>query len=429
MKVKEYLSEERLYLLDGGMGVLLQKKGLPPGKPPEVMNLSNPKAVQEVYRSYLESGADLIETNTFGGNRITLERHNLASQIEEINMTAVQMAREVVSDHLIAGSIGPTGQLLAPLGPLDPDQAEEAYTEQCALLKEAGVDLINIETMTDLAELKAAVIAARKNGLPVMAEATFMPNGHMLSGADPFTVVATLEGLGVMAGGINCGLGPNEIRPLLYKMTTHSCLPLVAQPNAGLPEVVDDETRYPLDPIEFGALMRELVTETNPFIIGGCCGTTPAHIRLLDQMRADLPRRSRRKKTLDAFYITGRSRGLLWKNDWADYRSIEVEALTEEELRLNKEVYDLFALTERLREDSIEIIRLNLDHWRIEPQKLKGLLQQLQLYFPGPLCVCGKNSSLLEVFFRYYIGRPLWELSAHETDLIHLYLPGAVIIE
>lgn len=431
MSFRKLFSEKKVYLLDGGMGSLLQKKGLPPGKPPEAMNLLHPEVVREVHRSYVEAGADLIETNTFGGNRLTLEKHNLAAKIKEINTVAVQMAKEAAqgSGVLVAGSVGPTGQLLAPLGELDQDQAEEAFTEQCQILKEAGVNLINIETISDLRELKSAVTAATTCGLPVMAEVTFMPNGRTLSGADPRVAVATMEGLGVTAGGINCGSGPGEIKPLLKEMALHSSLPLIVQPNAGLPEMVGDNTVYPLNADRFSALMKDLLTDTKPSIVGGCCGTTPEHIKTLRKVLDELSpvKGMGMEDRNNPLFAAGSGEGFIWSGNWDDYNYLEAEALTKEKIRTNRKIYDLFSLIQLCKDNGVKVIRLNLEYWESEPGELKDLIMELQLYFPGPLGVHGKKKELLSIFFRYYVGRPVWEETGFEGEMDTRYIPRPIL--
>lgn len=436
MSVDRFFPGEKIYLLDGGMGSLLQKKGLPSGQAPEYMNIHHPEKVREVHLAYIEAGSDLIETNTFGGNPITLEKNGLAGLTAEVNQRAAELALEAGKSGQVraVGSIGPTGELLAPLGGLDQDQAEEAFTQQCQALKTAGIQVVNVETMSDLRELKAAVIAAKKCGLEVMAEVSFMANGFTLSGATPQVVAATLAGLGVMAGGINCGLGPGEIKPLIKEMADSTTLPLIVQPNAGLPQVVEGQTVYNLTAGVFADLMRELLVETRPLIVGGCCGTTPEHIkavrRLLDDpafSRID-GSGARQPAGTSGVFLAGRAKGFFWNGDFTPVKFVEAKPLNAEEVLVAGKIMDLFGLAQTGKESQADIIRLNLDEWQATPAELKTFVINAQLYFAGPFSVFSTDPELLEVFFHYYIGRPLWEKPSSLQEWDNFYIPGSVTV-
>lgn len=434
MNVNRFFPEQKIYLLDGGMGSLLQK-GLPSGQAPEYMNIHHPEKVREVHQAYIEAGSDLIETNTFGGNPITLKKNGLADLTVEVNRRAGELAIEAGKSGRVraVGSIGPTGELLAPLGGLDQDEVEAVFTEQCQALKAAGIQVVNVETMSDLRELKAAVTAAKRCGLAVMAEVSFMANGFTLSGAGPQVVAATLAGLGVMAGGINCGLGPQEIKPLIKEMAVSTALPLIVQPNAGLPQVVEDETVYNLTADIFADLMKELLSETRPLIAGGCCGTTPAHIKalrhILDEPAFSLPsgEKEQQFKPSGAF-LAGRAKGFLWNGDFAQVKFVEAKPLQAEEVLVAGKIVDLFGLAQAGKDTQADIIRLNLDEWQGAPADLKTFIINAQLYFAGPFSVFSTNPELLEVFFHYYIGRPLWEKPGSLQEWDNFYIPGSVTI-
>lgn len=434
MSANRFFSAEKIYLLDGGMGSLLQRKGLPSGQAPEFMNIHHPEKVREVHQAYIEAGSDLIETNTFGGNPITLKKNGLAGMTAEVNRRAGELAIEAGESGQVraVGSIGPTGELLAPLGGLDQDEAEAAFTEQCQALKAAGIQVVNVETMSDLRELKAAVTAAKSCGLAVMAEVSFMANGFTLSGAGPQVVAATLTGLGVMAGGINCGLGPKEIKPLIREMAVSTALPLIVQPNAGLPQVVEDETVYNLTADVFADLMKELLSETRPLIVGGCCGTTPAHIEvlrhILDERAFSLPSGEKEQSEPSGVFLAGRAKGFLWKGDLAQVKFVEAKPLQAEEALVAGKIVDLFGLVQAAKDAQADIIRLNLDEWQGSLADLKTFIINAQLYFAGPFSVFSTNPDLLEVFFHYYIGRPLWEKTSSLQEWDNFYIPGSVTI-
>ncbi len=432
-----FFSEKGVYLFDGGMGSMLQNKGLSPGQPPERMSLEQPKVVQDVHRKYIEAGADLIETNTFGGNRAVLSRYGLEDKIEEINKIAAEVALEVApSDVKVVGSIGPTGHLLAPLGEIDQDQVEKIYYEQSQILINSGINLVNVETMNDLRELKAAVIAARSCGLSVMAEATIMDNGYTLSGASAEVIIATLEALGVVAGGLNCGLGPTELRPVIKRMSKVSLLPLVLQPNAGLPQVIDEETVYPLTAERFGEKMRAIIEEAHPRIIGGCCGTTPEHIKVLRSIIDSLPSnllQATQEKTDKPILIAGRGKTVNWNKNWDEYAFLEVKPINCKTIQTPQGTADdLFSVITLLKKNKIELVRLDLSCWEAEPSEIKKFIQEFQLYFTGPFSVKGNKIEILSEFFHYYLGKPLYEstqspVPASIMECIDKYLPGTII--
>lgn len=282
--LRDRLGKEILYF-DGGMGTLLQEKGLAPGELPETWNLEHPEVIREIHRRYIEAGSDIVLTNTFGAN--ALKFHDERCSLKEIVESAIDHVkaaiREAGDDRRIytALDVGPTGKLLKPMGDLDFETAYEAFREVMVIAEKAGADLIHIETMSDTYELKAAVLAAKENtSLPVFATAIFDERRKLLTGADVPSVVALLEGLRVDALGINCGMGPEQMLPVLEEMLRYSSLPVIVKPNAGLPQQRDGRTCYDVLPEEFAYLMKR-ITNMGASVIGGCCGTTPEHIRAM----------------------------------------------------------------------------------------------------------------------------------------------------
>lgn len=282
--LRDRLGKELLYF-DGGMGTLLQEKGLAPGELPETWNLEHPEVIREIHRRYIEAGSDIVLTNTFGAN--ALKFHDERCSLKEIVESAIDHVkaaiREAGDDRRIytALDVGPTGKLLKPMGDLDFETAYEAFREVMVIAEKAGADLIHIETMSDTYELKAAVLAAKENtSLPVFATAIFDERRKLLTGADVPSVVALLEGLRVDALGINCGMGPEQMLPVLEEMLRYSSLPVIVKPNAGLPQQRDGRTCYDVLPEEFAYLMKR-ITNMGASVIGGCCGTTSEHIRAM----------------------------------------------------------------------------------------------------------------------------------------------------
>jgi 5-methyltetrahydrofolate--homocysteine methyltransferase len=258
---------------------MLQESGLAPGTSMELMNVEDPDAVLSIHRRYVEAGADIIETITFGGNRVKLESFGLAHRTEELNAAAVRNARKAAgSGVLVAGSVGPTGLFVTPVGTLEFDEAVDIFTQQVSALAEAGADLIILETFSDVKEIRAALVATKAvTDIPAVALMTFEPSGLTLLGSSPEAAAVTLEAAGADAVGSNCGLGPEGILQVLNRMASITDLPLVSMPNAGMPRLEGDRTVFPASPEDMSVPIREFL-EIGTAIVGGCCGTTPDHI-------------------------------------------------------------------------------------------------------------------------------------------------------
>lgn len=277
---------DKILIFDGGMGSLLQDAGLKPGELPETWNIRHPEVLLKIHEDYLNAGADIILSNTFGANRLKYNE-NEEFGLEEIVTAAMKNARAAVKHcghGYVALDLGPTGRLLKPMGDLDFEEAVSIYAEVVKVGVREGADLILIETMSDTYELKAAVLAAKENSdLPVFATTIFDGKGKLLTGGTPKSVVALLEGLGVDALGINCGLGPIQMKPIVEELLQYASIPVVVNPNAGLPRSEGGKTVYDIDPPEFVEEMRGML-DMGVSAVGGCCGTTPEHIRLLAKM-------------------------------------------------------------------------------------------------------------------------------------------------
>ena len=275
------LKSDRVVVVDGAMGTMLQAAGMPSGMPPEGWLLKNPDSVRSVHSAFIEAGAELILTCTFGGTRMRLDRAGLPGRVAEVNRRAVEVAREAAGDRAyVAGDIGPLGEFLAPLGTLAYEDAIEIFAEQAAALAEAGVDVLYIETMSDLNEVRAAVEGAQRArpGVPVFATLSFDTHGRTHMGVRPEQAAEVLLKLGVDAFGANCGATLEMTAGALAKM--HEIGPratLIAKPNAGKPRLEGDEVVYDATPQNLADYARVFV-EMGARLIGGCCGTTPEHI-------------------------------------------------------------------------------------------------------------------------------------------------------
>ena len=274
--------KERVLVLDGAMGTMLQERGLAPGGCPEEMNLLAPEVVAGIHAEYAAAGADIIVSNSFGGSRTKLAHYGLESKVYELNARAVELARQGAGpDRFVGASIGPTGRFLEPVGDAGFDEMVAVFGEQVAAFAAAGADLVTLETFLDIRELRAAVVASKEfSNLPILALMTFDDGGRTVLGTPPEAAAVTLDALGVEVVGSNCGLGIDGIYQILEKMRGVTSLPLIAQANAGLPELRDGQTVFPGTPEEMTAYHQRLI-KLGVRIIGGCCGTTPAHIRAI----------------------------------------------------------------------------------------------------------------------------------------------------
>jgi 5-methyltetrahydrofolate--homocysteine methyltransferase len=286
-KWRDLVAANDTIIADGAMGTMLFANGLLFGDPPEVWNLSKPDIVRRVHRGYLDAGSQIIMTNTFGGNRMRLSLHGLQDRVAALNQTAAILLRSEVDASggtaLVAGDIGPTGAILAPTGTLEYDEAVDIFAEQAAALVAGGVDLIWIETMSDLNEIKAAIEGVRRvsPGIALITTMTFDTRGHTMMGVSPEQALAHLAAWGADAVGGNCGNGPDELIGVVQRMRAAGpTVPLVAKSNAGMPELVDMRAVYRADP-ETMASAALTMRDSGARIVGGCCGTTPAHLQLI----------------------------------------------------------------------------------------------------------------------------------------------------
>ncbi|MDR1236277.1 MAG: homocysteine S-methyltransferase family protein, partial [Holosporaceae bacterium] len=296
---------EKFTLLDGGMGTMLQKIGIPPGTCPEVLNMESPEIIEDIHAQYIEAGSQIIYTNTFGANGYKLSATGFSPK--EIIDAAVKTARRAIGkrDVQVALDVGPIGALLQPNGCLSFDEAYHLFREQVLAGKNAGVDLIIIETMTDLLEAKAAVLAAKEHtDLPVFITMSYEENGRTFVGCDPASMAITFEGLGVTALGLNCSMGPRDLIPILDKVLRHTNLPLIVKANAGLPNL--DSSGYDLSAVDYAQQLIPMA-DRGVTIFGGCCGTSPEYIKEVAAMLKARKPVSREKLSFSAVCSAGNS--------------------------------------------------------------------------------------------------------------------------
>ncbi|WP_297825420.1 homocysteine S-methyltransferase family protein [uncultured Desulfovibrio sp.] len=307
MTFRQALNLGRPLLLDGAMGTMLQASGLPVGMSPEQYCMESPQALRGIHKAYLDAGADLLTTCTFGGNSFKLPKN---IDVFSFNKSMAEVARQAAHDAgrpvFVAGNVGPSGQFAKPLGPVEPRDLIAAFSVQIRGLVAGGADLIFVETQFDLAEARAAVVAARQEcDLPVMVSMTF-EQGVSLTGSSPAIFAETMQNLGVDVVGVNCSLGPDQMLPVVRELLAVCACPVMAEPNAGLPELRDNVTVFPLGPEEF-ARKTAAFAEQGARILGGCCGTTPQHLAALSRILHDMAYTPPQKPHRDGICLTSRS--------------------------------------------------------------------------------------------------------------------------
>ena len=306
MRELEELLRERVLLLDGAMGTMLMEFGIKVNQAPELLNVERPEVIEQIHRAYVEAGAQIIETNTFGSNRIKLSHYNLENRVRELTARGVELAKRASGGRaLVALSVGPTGVFAEPIGELSFDELVEVFAEQIEAGANAGADLIIIETMADIKEAKSAVIGAKKVcDLPVIVSMTYEEDGRTLLGTPPEVSAIVFESLGVSGIGANCSLGPEGFKEVVVRLSKITDLPIVIYANAGIPKVVHGKTIYPETPESFARKMAELV-KLGANVVGGCCGTTPKHIKMLKELIPEKP--VERQKEIKGLKVASRT--------------------------------------------------------------------------------------------------------------------------
>lgn len=402
-----------LLFFDGGMGTLLQEKGLKPGELPETWNLKHTEEIVDIHRQYFEAGCDIVLTNTFGAN--ALKFHHSDYDLQDIITAAVVSAKEGadlgVKDNrevYVAMDLGPTGKLLKPLGDLAFETAVRAFGEAASYGEKAGADLVHIETMSDLYEAKAAVLGAKEaTSLPVFVTMIFDEKGKLLTGGDVRSAVAMLEGLRVDALGINCGLGPEQMIPILKEILQYTSLPVIVKPNAGLPRQKDGQTIYEVNPADFSAYMKEIVKE-GACAIGGCCGTTPSHIREMTAACKGMKVRMPEKKTDTIVSSYGQAVILGEKPVIIGER---INPTGKKKFRQALKDHDMdYILKEAVtqQEKGAHILDVNVGLPDIdETAMMKDVVRELQSITSLPLQIDTVDPSAMEAAMRMYNGKPM----------------------
>ena len=424
--VLEAIKERRLYL-DGGMGSMLQAAGLPEGLLPDVWSIQNPQAIQNVHRQYLEAGCRIITTNTFGTNRQKLAPYGLTpAQVMTAAVANVRAAMEQagVTDGYVCADLGPTGKLLKPYGDLDFEDAVDLFAETARAAAQAGADCVLVETMSDLYELKAAVVAVKENcDLPIFASLIFDGTGKLLTGGSPRAAVALLEGLGVNVFGINCGLGPKEMAPVFEAFWADSSTPLLLQPNAGLPRSEGGKAVYDVDPQTYAAEMLPLAPMAT--VMGGCCGTTPAHLKALIEATRDIPLPEVTRK--ETCFITSYCQAVALDGKHPVIIGERINPTGKKKLQAALREGDTgYVLNEALKQEEAgaHILDVNVGLPGLdEPAVLTATMEAIQEVTGLPLQLDTSNPEAMERALRRYNGKPLINSVNGKEESLNAILP------
>ena len=434
----ERLGKELLFF-DGGMGTLLQAEGLQPGELPETWNIERKETIRKIHQSYFEAGSDIVLTNTFGANALKFHDENCSlkaiidAAVENVRFGAKAGIRDG-RDYYVALDIGPTGKLLKPLGDLSFEDAYEAFKEVVQYGEKAGADLIHIETMSDTYEVKAAVLAAKENtNLPVFATMIFDDKGKLLTGGDVPSVVALLEGLRVDALGINCGMGPKQMLPILQQIAQYTSLPIIVKPNAGLPKQRDGQTYYDGTPDVFAKQLQEIV-KAGACVIGGCCGTTPKHIRAMISACKDLEMTKPTFKTLTIVSSYGKAVEL---GDMPVIIGERINPTGKSKFKQALKEHNLdYILKEGItqQDKGAHILDVNVGLPDIdEVVMMKEVVRELQSVTSLPLQIDTVDTEAMEQAMRIYNGKPMVNSVSGKQESMNAVFPliqkyGGVVI-
>ena len=426
MEIRQYIENEIL-VFDGAMGTMLQNEGLPVGANPEIFGLENPEKLLNIHKKYAQAGCNVIVTNTFGCNELKLDK--LGYSVEEIIDNAVKIAKQAINEsdksipRWVALDIGPVGEMLEPMGTLSFDKAYEIFKRQAIQGEKSGADLIIIETMMDLYEAKAAVLAAKENtNLPVICTMTFDENGRSFTGCLPESMVATIGGLGVEAIGVNCSLGPVQLLPIVEKITEISDLPVIVQANAGLPVFENDQTVYKMNAKEFFEGVKKFV-DLGVSIVGGCCGTNETFIKEICDNKHLLKKTkpNKKEKTLvcsasKCIEIDGPI--IMGERLNPTGRKPLIEAYTS-----GNHDYVVNLALEQVEEGS-QILNVNVGVPHIDEKfTMEKVIKGIQEVVNTPLQIDSSNVEALEAGLRYYNGRTIVNSLNGKEESLEAILP------
>ncbi|MCR5758307.1 MAG: homocysteine S-methyltransferase family protein [Selenomonas sp.] len=420
----------KIEIFDGAMGTMLQAGGLKPGACPELMNLEKPAVVKQIHEAYIEAGATIIETNTFGASALKLEHYGLADRVTEINTAAVKIAKEAAKGQAkIAGSIGPTGRFIEPLGDLSFDEAYTNFFNQARALTDAGADFLIIETCIDLQEMRAALLAAKEaSDIPVICQLSYSEDGRTVTGTAPQTAAILLEAMGADIIGVNCSLGPEELVPIVKILAENCSCPISVLPNAGMPYLQDGQTVFPMGPADFGQWGKKLL-EAGASYIGGCCGTTPDHIRALAQSLKEQPL-PKRKLPPKRLWLTSRSKSIcIDKNlptrligeriNPTGRKKLAAEIREGSLLGVKKEAINQVKAGAHLLDVNMGVGGID------QAAAMQKAVTEIAQLTDAPLVIDTSDAKALEAGLKAYPGRALINSVSYEPERIAEFLPLA----
>ncbi len=408
---RQALKHRQPLFFDGSMGYMLQTRGLKTGELPERMNIEHSDIVQEIHAEYKNAGSDIITVNSFGAFNFKYD------DLEDIIAAAVNNVKNAIGgrEAFIAFDIGPTGKLLAPMGDLSFDDCLAIYRKTASIAAQNGVDLFIIETMSDLYEIKAAIVAAKETGLPIVCTATFDKTGHTLTGADPKCVSTLACSLGVDVIGVNCGYGPEVTLGFIDEFLNFAPVRVLCQPNAGLPEMIDGRAVYSCSPEEYASLMLRIY-EKGVSVLGGCCGTTPAHIKAMtdairehntDNRQSDIATPNAPSGDLFARTICSYSQSLTLGADTSSREAFTVGCIHVEP---DADPYDILDEAMEYVDDDVDIIELCFGNIEADTTFVSDIVQTVQSAVKTPLCISTDNAAVADRALLVCNGRPLINL-------------------
>ncbi len=407
---------QKIMTYDGSKGYMLQRMGLKGGECAELWNVQCPGKISELYSKYRDAGADVIQTNTFQGNRIQMDRHGHADRTNELNFEGARLARKVMGQQgYVAGSIGPVGELFEPSGTLTFERAYEVFREQAVALADGGADVIHLETFTDIAEIRAALIACLDNlNLPVICTMAFEQNGRTLMGTEPFNAAVTLKSLGASLIGSNCSFGPEGHLGIARSMAKADNVYLCIKPNAGLPEVIDGKTVYNEKPAEFARISGRFA-QIGARLIGGCCGTIPEHVKAIKDVLSGIEvsetERANNHVITSAFSVLD-VRDMEKINKGFFHNMVSAQDIKKAAATTDSSTE--LALDISARE--FDVLCIDTDRYSVEQRSVAQIINVLQGYVRQPFIFKCARPGTLKAILRIYRGKAGFITDGYETD-------------
>ena len=430
MNKKEFikLTEQKYLVLDGATGTFLQKSGMPTGVCPEKWALENPDVLAGIHSSYKNAGSDIVYTCTFGGNRLKLETYGLGDKVFEYNKKLTEIAKQAVGQNTyVAGSVGPMGHFIEPLGSLSFDEAYDIFAEQIKGLAAGGADMIVIETMIEMQETRAALLAAKDVcDLPIITSVTFGDDQLTLTGSDPVTTLITLQSLGADCVGTNCSTGPDDMIKVIKAMRPYANVPLMAKPNAGLPKIVDGNTVFDLSAEKFSEFIPAFM-ESGIVLMGGCCGTSPEYIKYIkDHFDGNKPEPVTRQAVRA---VTSRSKTIFFKNDTPPVIIGErINPTGKKQLSAELaegNMMELKRLAMEQKDAGADILDVNVGVPKIdELNTMKNAIAQLSTFSDLPLCIDSSDPQVISEALKVYPGRALINSLSAESEKFNKLMPA-----